>query len=240
MNRQTLTERIEYARKFFPQHAAEISDALEMFGFTLDDLLNKLNGELMLAHKNREYDKSNELVELSKTVTEIQDEISRYVALMHIEEEDEEEETAEEEEPDSGQKTVLDYAQYAVDSTVPHSVDESFTNTKVAAFMLKNKRLEVNNWKDMLLKTCEYLHDLDADRFMRLVNDPQMRGRKIQYFSKTLVVGKNAKLKDLDIYVWTNQSANSIKNLIKKMLIKYGIKVNDCQIFLRADYSPLH
>lgn len=51
---------------------------------------------------------------------------------------------------------------------------------------------------------------------------------------------KPVKLKNHDIYIETNMSANSIRNLLVKLLKRYEIKITDYQIFLRADYTDLH
>lgn len=43
-----------------------------------------------------------------------------------------------------------------------------------------------------------------------------------------------------DIYVTTNLSANNIRNIIQKMLRKYGIPLSEYKIYLKADYTALH
>lgn len=47
-------------------------------------------------------------------------------------------------------------------------------------------------------------------------------------------------IKGADIYITTNLSANSIRNLIIKCLKKYNMKISDFKIYFRADYSDLH
>lgn len=48
------------------------------------------------------------------------------------------------------------------------------------------------------------------------------------------------KIENANIFVESNQSANSIRNLIMKALKKYNINNNKFKIFLKADYSELH
>lgn len=91
-----------------------------------------------------------------------------------------------------------------------------------------------------MLQTCDLLAQIDAAKFNELIDDPVMKGRKVSYFSRNFVDRKNEKIKNLDIYVWTNLSANSIRNLIRKLMRKFDIKITDYYIYLRADYSPLH
>ena len=42
------------------------------------------------------------------------------------------------------------------------------------------------------------------------------------------------------IYVETNMSSNSIRNIIVKMLREYDIKVNDFKLYFRADYTNIN
>lgn len=68
-----------------------------------------------------------------------------------------------------------------------------------------------------------------------------MQGKKVNYISKAEdQMRKPVKLKNHDIYIETNMSANSIRNLLVKLLKRYEIKITDYQIFLRADYTDLH
>lgn len=236
MNKQQIIENIDIAKKYLCRNAEEISDALDMLSYSLDELLNSANDELAKAHKSKESDKSDELMKLSKFVWMVQVEISEYSAVMLCGEENEEDDADQSEE----QITVPDYSQYTVDSAIPHNFSESFTHKKITALQIMDQWFDVKDWKNALIQTCNYLIDLDKSRFIKMTGDPIMKGRKISYFGKDSVDRKNAKLKNSDLYVWTNLSADSTKKLIKKMLMKYGIKIADCRIFLRADYSPLH
>lgn len=47
-------------------------------------------------------------------------------------------------------------------------------------------------------------------------------------------------MESANIYIETNQSANSIRTLLIKVLNKYNINISQYKIFLRADYSELH
>jgi hypothetical protein len=110
----------------------------------------------------------------------------------------------------------------------------------VVAFSFNNNRYPAKDWKDALLQTCDLLADIDATKFSEFINDPVMKGRKISYFSKKHLDRKNAKMKNIEVYVWTNLSANSIRKLIRKLLKKFNIKLTDYYVYLRADYTPLH
>jgi hypothetical protein len=55
---------------------------------------------------------------------------------------------------------------------------------------------------------CDLLAEIDVTKFSDFINDPVMKGRKVSYFSRKYVDRKNEKMKNIDIYVWTNLSAN--------------------------------
>ena len=129
---------------------------------------------------------------------------------------------------------------YEVDTTVPHTLFEIFTHKKPSGFLFNNKRYAASEWKDVLMQTCDLLAKINPEKLRSFLRDPVMKGRKIKYFGTNYVELKNAKMKEMDIYVWTNLSANSIRNLILKMLRQFGIEISSFFIYLRADYSPLH
>lgn len=240
MNHINVNRLIDFIRQCFPEDASEISDVLDLLSLALDGLLSSANMKIAEFHKNKDYDKSIELLEFSKSISEIQEKINEYLALMSIDSENNEEELEEELDEIEEQKTIPNYSDYVVDSSIPHTLYEDFTHKKVAAFSFNNKRYQAKDWKDVLLQTCNLLADIDADKFSEFINDPVMKGRKISYFSRKHVDRKNTKMKNIDIYVWTNLSANSIRNLIRKLLKKFSIKITDFYVYLRADYTPLH
>lgn len=55
-----------------------------------------------------------------------------------------------------------------------------------------------------------------------------------------MYICQRKKIPGTDVYVWVNMSANGIKDLIRKILIEFGIKPSTFYIYLRADYSSLH
>ena len=225
---------------YFSEDATEISDSLDLLNLALDGLLNSTNTTIAEFHKNKEYDKGMELLGFSKSVSGIQEKINEYSTLISMDVEVDEEEPEEESDEIKEQRTIPNYSDYVVDSSIPHTLYENFTHKKVVAFLFNNNRYPAKDWKDVLLQTCDLLAEIDATKFSEFINDPVMKGRKVSYFSRKHVDGKNTKMKYIEIYVWTNLSANSIRNLIRKLLRKFNIKINDYYVYLRADYTPLH
>lgn len=235
-----LVDLVGYVRTNFPKDALDVCDSLELLNLALDGLLDSANRQISTLHKNKCYDKSMELLMISKEVSSFQTYISEYVTMLNVEAEIDEDDFTDETDISEEQKIIPNYAEYTVDSSVPHSLYEDFTHKKATAFSIAGARYEAKDWKDVLLQTCDILSEIDSDKFYTFIDDPVMKGRKVSYFCKTYIEKKNHKLKNFDIYVWTNLSANHIRNLIRKLLKKYGIKISEFYVYLRADYSSLH
>ena len=135
---------------------------------------------------------------------------------------------------------TVDYSQYTVDRREAHSLAEDFEYRRICAFKVNGVEIEVNSWKDALLKFCGLLAKQDNNLVESFVLMPDLCGRKNRYFQKSSVLGRNQRITGTDIFVWTNMSANEIVRLIKKMLKYAHVAPEEFQVFLRADYSELH
>lgn len=242
MEKIKLNQLIDYVKFNYPKDAVEISDGLELFNLALDGLRENINTSLTQSLADKNYLEVREITDISELVAKIQANVSDFSnALYTLTDNDE---TNVEEDILEEQKNIPDYKEYVVDDSAPHSLYEDYTHKKAKAFSINGKRYEVRDWKDMLMQTCELLVSIDSEKFYSLIDDPVMRGRKNFYFGHEMVETdtgtKNTKMNNLDIYVWTNLSANHIRNLIRKLLKRYGIKISDYYVYLRADYSPLH
>ena len=106
-----------------------------------------------------------------------------------------------------------------MDNEVEHTLYENFTHIRPYGFKINSSELvEVKTWQDMMLKTCEMFLSIDAEKFLRFENNKTMNGKKNKYFStKKDGLRKPEKVAD-KIYIETNMSGNSIRNLIVKIL----------------------
>ena len=95
----------------------------------------------------------------------------------------------------------------------------------------------MKTWKDELVKICGALLVLDERKFSNFENAKDMKGKKTKFFSVVSNGMGNPKKIGDKIYVETNQSANSIRNLIIKLLKAYSLKINEYKMFFRADYT---
>lgn len=133
------------------------------------------------------------------------------------------------------------YQEYSVNTKEEHNLHEDFTYKRPYAFKLDDESIKVKTWQQMLIRTCELLYALDQKRFIQFENDPGMKGRKQKIFSSNPDDMRSpGKIEGCPLYVETNLSANSIRNLISRILGRYGIKNNRFKIYLRADYSSMH
>ena len=137
----------------FPEEASEISEALDLVNLALEGLLNSINSSIAELHKNKDYDKSMELLELSKSVSEFQIIIEQCSLVTKKDNSIDEEELepdleTEKQDETEERKSIPNYSDYIVDNSVPHKINESFTYKRVVAFSLNNiysissKRLE--------------------------------------------------------------------------------------------------
>ncbi len=118
---------------------------------------------------------------------------------------------------------------------------DDYTHKRPAGFEIFGVRQDAKDWKDVFVCTCEVLAKKDSATFEAFVNDKNMQGRKVPYFCKDPKrIRAPRKVYGTDIYVMTNMSANQVRNVIERMLRKYGIKTNDYKLFLKADYTARH
>ena len=140
------------------------------------------------------------------------------------------------------EKSIPNYNDYLVDTEVEHNLYEDLTHKRPCAFKIEGTRVEIKDWKGVLVQTINYLAKKDPNIVRSFVDDSKMNGKKVIYFSRVKLPTMRAvvEIKSVNIYVATNLSANGIRNLLIKMLNKYNIKLSDYKIYLKADYSELH
>lgn len=135
----------------------------------------------------------------------------------------------------------INYEEYRVDETVAHDLMTDFRYTKPAAFSLDEIRYPARMWKQMLVKICEILYQKNNKIFEEFLEDKFMQGKTRKYFSRNEASLRNPeKIKGSNIFVETNLSANSTRDMVMKMLDKYRIPYAAFKIYLSKDLNPLH
>lgn len=230
-----LMEMVKIIKEFFPEKAVELSETLGLLRDTMEDTRQDIKKLMVMLFDQGQHEAMVPHNNLAASMLEYMAQVQEVQAAL---EPDEQLPVESNDEDESG---LPDYQAYTVDSEVVHTLHEDFTYTRPAAFEFSGKRIEVRTWQQMLIKTCEMLMALDRERFANFENDPTMQGRKQKLFSTNPANNRNPhKLKDSELYVETNLSANAMRNLIIKMLQKYSLKTSDFKVFLRADYTNLH
>lgn len=230
---------LDFLYEEVPSSVGDIRDALELLGVSIEGALDQVGEKVNKYFSEKDYKKvselsvnSEELNCINKKIQEMIFELDSIIDKRNsegiIEEKDE--------------KDIPNYNEYLVNNKVEHTLYEDFTHKRPAGFSIQDNYIEANDWKNVLVETLNYLANLDKEIVENFVDDKKMNGKKVTYFAKNQVDIKRAprKIQFADIYVETNQSSNSIRNLIIKVLAKYNINVNQYKIFLRADYSELH
>lgn len=242
-----LQELLGFIKNAFPDYAIDLVNCFELLNMTLNELDDGIGNRIIELHKAKDHTKIHEYVELAEDIIKYETEIKNIIKILDVEiSEGDVEDVIDMEnkgEPDEVRKTkqMPNYDDCIVDNKVEHSLYEDFTHKRPYGFRLNNKRLiEANTWKDMLIKVSEILIKLHEGKFLSFVDNRAMEGRKGKLISTNPTdMRKPAKVANR-IFVETNLSSNSIRDLIKKILKEYGFKTEDFKVYLRADYTSLN
>lgn len=110
-------------------------------------------------------------------------------------------------------------------TAVPTEINESYIGKSVMAFNFKGTRYPVRFWKDILIEICNIMSGMHRNTFERVLT---LQGRKRPYFTKN----KNElrlpkKIKNTDIFVETNLSANGIVKMCLDVVSLFGCLKED-------------
>lgn len=67
-----------------------------------------------------------------------------------------------------------------------------------------------------------------------------MKGKTKKYFSKNEKELRDPSVIREDIFVETNHSANTLRNLIIKILLEYNFDISEYKVYFVADYLELN
>ena len=232
-------ELYEFLNKKFPKCANDIKEGIELLENILEgtiDIIEEKSGEIV--KKERDFNKANEYREKENIINMIAIKLQDIKDKLNIEIEPDENLTAEEKE----EKEIPNYNEYLVDSNIQHTLYEDYTYKRPVTFEVNEEKFNTKDWKDMLLQICNLVANIDKDLIMSFPKNQRMNGKKVTYFAykEEDIIRSPRKIGDLDLYVSTNHSANSIRNIIIRILGEYKIPVSAFKIYLRADYTELH
>lgn len=219
----------------FPEKAIEIIECLELLRMVIDDTVDTIGEKVNESFSEKQYDKLPYYSKLAEEMETYEKKLKEVIDILDIEGLELEDKGEDEE------KEVPDYDKYTIDKNIEYSLYENFTHKRPYGFKLIDDRLiRVKTWQEMLIKVCENLIEVDEEKIIGFEELEHMNGKKKKYFSSKSKGMRNPKRVANKIYVETNQSANSIRNLLIKILKEYGLKTGDLKIYLRADYTGIN
>ena len=226
--------------------ASDILYSLELVKTSLNTTLKRIKKEIQVAAEKNAFDGIRQIADYCERITELDQEIETIIAALDFK-------PAETTSFPSENKPVfpvspmsspadptINYSVFDVDKTEPHTLDEDFEYKKVCCIQIQGTRIPVNNWQDALVKLCVYLYSLDGQKMESFVDDPAFQRRKVHYFMHELVPRRNKLIPGTDLYVWINNSANTLVSVMRSLLISYRIPLKNMTLYLRRDLSDLH
>lgn len=221
--------------------ARNIYYGMELFTNCFDDGLVFLQNQIQFLAKSGDYDEIDKANSFCKKIKQIQVEMSQVLdRMVSLTQENDDIDVEEQDLDIEIAAQNIDYSRFVVDTNEKHSLDENFEHKRPYGYMLLEKKYCADNWQKILVSVCAELAKINHGLLESFVNNPMFQGRKVKYFGTAPEKRKNKKIPGTQLYVWINLSANGIKQLIRKMLVEFGIKPSTFYIYLRADYSDLH
>lgn len=227
-----LEEIMKFLDEYFPEKMAEISYSLELVKEVIDDTEDEVNEKVAKLTKDKKYDKVRDFLDKLEGIEAYQAEINKLLDRIK--------KLGDNSEVD---KELPNYEEYRVDNKIVHTLDEDFVNKRPYAFALEGDGKRVTTWTAMLRETCQLLTEKGQDTFINFITDPEMQGKKRSYFAydgEEMNSPLKIKVGTEEVYVESHLSANGIRDLIKKILDRYEIKIDNYNVYFRADYSELH
>jgi hypothetical protein len=128
-----------------------------------------------------------------------------------------------------------------LDSTQPHTIDESFTYKRPYGFVFLGQAYRgINTWKSLYKLFCVRLAQKDINRFKEFVDSGDSKTPR----GGALFVTQTTKLRSPleiipDVYAEGNLSANAIRDRMKSLLVAFKIPSQEISLYLREDRNAV-
>lgn len=231
-------ELISIINEEFPENIVDFVEVLELHRIVIDNTLKLIRDKVDYSFEFKDFEKSYYYLTLANNISVYDNKIKDIILSLDIEENQ-----SFNEDDVMYKKLCEDNKTFksSDDSKHEYSLYEDFINTKPAGFKLNyNEIIPVNTWKELLIKICEYLIEIDEERFMNFENLEHMNGKKRKNFCTNSKELRNPKTIKNKIYIETNKSANSIRDILRNILLEYDYKITDLKIYLRSEYTDLN
>ena len=228
---------INYLKGNYEVRAKELQKSISATNSVLNQLLSDLTADTSKLQKSKKYSEALEIVKIQQDVNQVIQENNKFTKAFDFKDE-----------PIQSTATLtrpvtehVDYDEYSVDNKVPYSLDEDFRHTRPHAFSIGKDTVLVSTWRELLIKTAEYLNKKDPELFKTFLTDKSMFwGDKANFVTKEEDVRDGVLIDGSNIYVETSKDSIATRQLVKRMIAKYGIKEEDYKVYLRANYASRH
>lgn len=224
----SLSDAISLLKERFKQNSIDLSESAHLLVSVMDETIKEIHVKHNKALNNRDYNLVRALIELSECLSGYQDLLQNIVSNLDVDDN----------RPATDDDFESDDESFLVDHNVVHTLFEDFTHTRPYGFEFRGNFYKVHTWREMMAKTCLLLANDDYERVLKFQFNPSLNGKKKPYFTdEPSELRTPVPIGDTVLYFEGNMSANSIRNLLKRIIQEFGFNAVSFKIFLRADYS---
>jgi hypothetical protein len=222
---------INFIKKNYSKRTNELGKSLNATNSVLENFLEDLNKETAKLQSNKEFGKVIDVINTQQKIFELMENHSKIIDSLRVEKETIQKTNAED----------VDYGQFEVDTTKPYNLNMDFRHKRPHAISINDDFIEISTWKEMLVKTAEYLYNLNPELFNTFLTEKSlMWGDKVNFTKDPKKLREAARIEGSDIYVEISKDSIAVRQLVIKMLEIFNIDTSNYKVYLRADYTPLH
>ena len=228
-------------RSDFPDRAVDICDSFLILKEVVNGTMGDINDKMNKAFEDRDFSTVKKYFDLAGQANKYENQLEEIIEILNDDYIMEKTIIETNNINWGARKTIPNYEDYKIDSSVEHSLDEDFTHIRPYGFkFLSDEIVNIRTWKDMLIKTSEILMDIDEQKFVNFENLPKMNGKRRKHFSKRKDDMRNPAGVRGKIYLETNMDSNGLRKLVIKLLKEYGFTKEDYKVYFAADYTDLN
>lgn len=221
---------MDYVRTNHKGYAIELGEKMSEVNVALNKLLNEVieqTQQYQLAHNYEEALKSIKMQETISNMLSANENVINELIEKELREI-----------PEPKKQKVVELDEYQVDENVAYTLNDDFRFKRPYKFQLNEHVEEVSTWKEMLVKTCEYLNQLNPKTFEAFASDKSMQwGETYNFSKKAKLLRAPVKINNSNVYIETSKDSIAVRQMIAKMLGKFEIDKESFKVFLRADYT---
>lgn len=220
---------IQFIIENYPKKAYEISEVIDMLIYEVDEIIDMINSSISEKSKERKYKEARLHIERAKEIELVKHEL---INMNDKIKQDINDSTNTSIVQDETKDDAASKSETRVGETL--KINDDPTGQRPFQLKIRDKIMRVFDWRDLYVKACEYFAAIDPAVFSKYIGDPKMNGKRKPYFSykidRNMVYPR--KLKATDIYIETGIGTRKYLDLIREMLIDYGIAFSEFEIYV--------